>query len=228
MGQLEEAKQKLWSTRIVVNLNLHEQVFDTPMIDSLLASKRIYNIFEIAHAGMAKNPSRVRLRTILEFKLYGGTNDIQHIFSSMSNTEHPNYGIFDYMNNPIGISMLGYYGWYRFVLKKDARDRATFCAGDSMNVNADQVFLFEDIDAILVSPTREDGKYWFEHILKETVPIDERNGNTSFIEAQVLGGVSLKKRDVTNLYYPETDQFNKPFFEKLNQLQEFSVELNPY
>ena len=62
------------------------------MVDSLLASKRIYNLYEIAQAAVGYNPSELRMRIMLEFKLYGGTRDLQTVMAGMTNTEHPNSG----------------------------------------------------------------------------------------------------------------------------------------
>ena len=66
----EAAQQRIKRARIVINLNLHERVFNKSLIESILASKRLYNVFEIAHAGMATNPTRPRLRLLQEFKNY--------------------------------------------------------------------------------------------------------------------------------------------------------------
>ena len=40
----------------------------------------------------------------------------------------------------------------------------------------------------------------------------------SYIEAQILGGVTLG--DVDQLYYPETDRMDMEFFAALQQLEE--------
>ncbi len=223
----EQAKRKLKDAQIVVNVNLHEQIFGAPMIDDLLASKRLYNLFEVAHAKQEANPTAVRMRIMLEFKLYGAGLDVQTVLAGMSNTEHPNYGILDYRNDPLGISLLGFYGWYRFVLKKKVRIRSTFTPTDSFQITPDQVFVWDDIDGVLTAKVPETKLHWFGHVLKETLPMDD-HGNTSYIEAQILGGVFLED-DVDMLYYPETDQFNKPFFKKLKKLEkDFGIELVPY
>src|SRR5258708_6679504 len=96
---------------------------------------------------------------------------VQSILSGMSNTEHPNFGILDYFNDPIGISMLGSYGWYRFVLKKEIKwERSTFTPRDSVAVASSEVFTFEDIDAILATRPISGGKYWFEYVNEADVP----------------------------------------------------------
>src|SRR5258708_1498897 len=172
--------------------------------------------------------TRLRLRTMLEFKVYGATTNVQSILSGMSNTEHPNFGILDYFNDPIGISMLGTYGWYRFVLKKEIKwERSTFTPRDSVAVASSEVFTFEDIDAILATRPISGGKYWFEYVNEADVPIDDR-GRFHYIEAQILGGVFLAD-DVDVLCYPDTDQFKHPFFENLQRFStEFHIELKPY
>lgn len=197
------------------------------MIDSLLASKRIYNLYEIAQAAVGYNPSELRMRIMLEFKLYGGTRDLQTVMAGMTNTEHPNYGTLDYRNDPIGLSALGFYGWYRFVLKPLVRIRSTFSSGDSFQITPDQVFAWNGIDGVLATRVGENRPYWFEFINERTIPIDDF-GNTSYIEVQMLGGVFLE-RDVEALYYPETDQFNRSFYRKLRRFEdEFDIELKPY
>lgn len=221
------AVEKLNQSRIVVNVNLQERIFGIPMIDSFLASKRLYNLFEIAHAAHEVNPCDLRMRVMLEFKLYGATRDLQTVLAGMSNTEHPNYGILDYRNDPIGLSALGFYGWYRFVLNNKAKERSTFTPADSFHVTSNQVFVWEDIKGVLATHVAPDRPYWFEYINEKAIPIDEY-GTTSYIEAQILGGIFLKS-DVDVLYYPETDQFNKEFFSKLKRLEEeFGIKLKPY
>lgn len=226
-GQLNYAIEKLNQSRIVVNVNLQARIFGIPMIESLLASRRLYNLFEIAHAAHEVNPCDLRMRIMLEFKLYGGTRDLQTVLAGMSNTEHPNYGILDYRNDPIGLSSLGFYGWYRFVLKKDVKGRSTFTPADSFHITSDQVFVWDDTDGVLATRVASNKPYWFEYVNQNEIPIDEY-GTTSYIEAQILGGVFLEN-DVDMLYYPETDQFNKEFFAKLKRFEEeFKIKLKPY
>jgi len=227
IASLEQAKQDIKNSRIVVNLNLHQRIFGAPMIDDLIASRRLYNLFEIAHAGEESHPSDLRMRIMLEFKLFGASLDVQTVLAGMSNTEHPNYGTLDYLNNPIGLSLLGFYRWYRFVLKKRVKFRSTFTPSDSFQVTPDQVFAWDYIDGVLATKVSETDSRWFEYVSSKTLPMDD-HGNTSYMEAQILGGVFLED-DVDMLYYPETDQFNKPFFKKLKRLEkDFGIELVPY
>ncbi|MDO8572848.1 MAG: DUF3626 domain-containing protein [bacterium] len=209
-------KKKLQNSRIVVNVNLHDHIFGISMIDSLIASKRLYNLFEIAHAARERNPSDLRMRIMLEFKLYGATRNLQTVLAGMSNTEHPNYGVLDYRNNPIGLSALGFYGWYRFVLKDRVKKRSTFTPADSFHITPEQVFVWDDIEGVLASRVVGMDQCWHEYVNRMEIPIDEY-GTTSYIEAQILGGVFLEN-DVEVLYYPETDQFNQEFFPKLKRL----------
>jgi hypothetical protein len=225
--QLERAKRSLRRSRIVINLNFHERIFGKRMIDSLLESRRIYNLYEIAQTAVGYNPSELRMRVMLEFKLYGGTRDLLTPMVGMTNTEHPNYGTLDYRNDPIGLSALGFYGWYRFVLKSPVRERSTFCSGDSFGITPDEVFVWDDIEGVLASRIGDGRPYWFECVNERVIPIDDF-GNTSYIEAQILGGVFLED-DVEALYYPETDQFNRSFFRKLRRFEdEFNITLKPY
>lgn len=226
-GELTLAIEKLKLSRIVINVNLQEKLFGIPMIDSLLAAGRLYNLFEIAHAMHEVNPSELRMRIMLEFKLYGGTRDLQTVLAGMSNREHPNYGLLDYRNDPVGLSALGFYGWYRFVLKEPAKGRSTFTPADSFHITPEQVFVWNDISGILATQVGIDKPLWFQYVNEGEIPIDEY-GTTSYIEAQILGSVLLKD-DVEMLYYPETDRFNREFFSKLKRLaEEFGIKLEPY
>jgi hypothetical protein len=176
------------------------------MVDSLLASRRLYNLFEIAHAAHEVNPYDLRMCIMLEFKLYGGTHDLQTVLAGMSNTEHPNYGLLDYLdyrNDPIGLSALGFYGWYRFVLNDKVQKRSTFTSADSFHITQEQVFVWDDIVGILATRIAPDKSHWFEYVNKNEIPIDEY-GSTLYIEVQMLRGVFLED-DVEMLYYPETD-----------------------
>lgn len=122
--------------------------------------------------------------------------------------------------------MLGFYGWYRFVLKNSIKSKSTFTSGDSFGTTPNRVFSWECINGLLATRPFTGSPFWFEHINEQAVPFDE-GGNASFIEAQILGKVSLM--DVEALYYPETDQFNQAFFQKLKKLEnDFSIELKPY
>ena len=215
---LAQAKNRLQSARIAVNLNLHERIFGTSTLDRLLVSKRVFNRFEIEHALREVNPVPARIRLLAEFKLYGGTTGVQFILGGMSNTEHPNYGVVDYLGDPIKSPVLGFYGWYRFYLKREARERSTFTAVDSAVVDSDHVFIWDDIDGVLAQRAGGTDRYWFEWINIPAIPMDEYGG-VPYIEAQILGGVFLD-RDVEILYYPETDELNRPFFRKLRRLAE--------
>ena len=224
-AELALARQKLDLARIVVNLNLHERIAGRPIIDSLVDTGRIYNLFEIAQAAIGYNPSVLRLRIMLEFKLYGATSDLQDVLAGMSNVEHPNYGLFDYLAQPVGYSLVGFYGWYRFVLKSEVKRRSTFSPMDTKYTNADQTLVWNGIDGILA--TKIGGRYWFEYVNDGTIPLSVQ-GNVSYIESQILGGVWMDN-DVEALYYPQTDELNKPFFRKLEQLESmYNVQLISY
>jgi len=113
------------------------------------------------------------------------------------------------------------------VLKENVKIRCTFTPADSFQITSDQVFVWDDIDGVLATKIPVSDSCWFEHIEKEILPMDD-HGNTSYMEAQILGGVFLED-DVDMLYYPETDQFNEPFFKKLKRLEkDFGIELVPY
>ena len=110
LNMLWEAKEQIQAAQIAVNLNLHDRMLGTPIVDRLRISKRLFNRFEIEHAAREANPVPERLRLVTEFKLYGGTSNVQYIICSMTNTEHPNYGIVDYLGDPITSPVLGFYG----------------------------------------------------------------------------------------------------------------------
>lgn len=225
---LEKAQFKIQFAPIIVSLNLHEVVFNKEIISDLMDAERVYNVFEVAHSRMGSFPSAFRVRIMLEFKLYGATPDIQSVLGGMSNTEHPNYGLLDYCTDmPIGYSIVGQYGWYRFKLKDAVKSRCTFTPADSMHIGSDQTFVWEDIEGVLATRVPATGRYWFEHINSNSIPIDAR-GNATYIEAQILGGVFLKD-DIDVLYFPETDQYNEPFFDALEELAAtFGFELETY
>jgi hypothetical protein len=227
-AELRLAKDKLIRSPIVVNLNLHQQVFgQRKLIESILEVRRIFNMFEIEHAQMGSDPSKFRVRVMLEFKLYGGTKDLQPVLGGMSNTEHPTYGLVDYMDYPIGYSIVGFYGWYRFVLKHEVKQRTTFSPLDSMHIDNDQTFVWDDIDAVLATRVGEKQRYWFQYVNDRVIPFDS-NGNVSYIEAQILGGVHLDK-DMEALHHPHTDEFNQEMKKFLGELHTtFGFALEPY
>lgn len=51
-SSLDQAKKRLTKGRIVINLNLHEEIFGMPLIDSLIISRRLYNVFEVAQGSL--------------------------------------------------------------------------------------------------------------------------------------------------------------------------------
>lgn len=131
MEQLKLAKQKLEDARIVVNVNLLDILFGQPTIDSILHSGRLYNLFEIDHVFQNTNPSRMRIRLMAEFKIYGATPDIQLVLGRMANSEHPNYGALDFIRDPIVFSSPAHYGGYRFGLIDKVKERCTFTPSDA-------------------------------------------------------------------------------------------------
>lgn len=228
MEALELAKQRIITeARLVINRNLDQMIFGEPVIDSLLKSGRLYNLFEIEHVERDINPPQVRARLMSEFKIYGATPDVQLVLSRMSNTEHPNFAAVDYIGDPIAFSSPAHYGWYRFCLKDDVKKRCTFTPADSFVVRRNQVFVYEDIDGVLASKAGFPPRFWFEYINEGIEPFSP-DGSISYIEAQALGGVFLEE-DVEELYHPETDRFSKEFFPKLRRMRRcYHVALTPY
>jgi hypothetical protein len=186
------------------------------MIDSMLRSGRLYNLFEIDHVFRDTNRSRIRTRLMAEFKIYGATPDLQLVLGRMSNSEHPNYGALDFIGDPIVFSSSAHYGAYRFRLIDEIKDRCTFTPSDAFVVERDQVYLWDDIAGILATKVGYPQRYWFECINDGQEPFSA-DGSVAYIEGQILGGVFADK-DIEALYYPETDCFNKEFFRKLQCL----------
>ena len=212
--RLRLAKQKLEQSDIVININLQDRYRDKPIIDSLLTTGRVFNLIEIGNFPGGIHDQTLRTRLLVEFKLYGATQDLQIIFSHMHDSERPNYGAIDHLRTPISLSPLIHYGNYRFVLKKELRANATFTPFDSLIVERDQVYVWDDIDGVLA--TKLNGRFWFDYVLEETEPVATREG-IHYIEAQILGGVYLS--DITRLYYPVVDQVDYGFFAKLKQFE---------
>ena len=96
-----------------------------------------------------------------------------------------------------------------------------------MVAEGNRVFVWDDIEGVLAQKAGATGRYWFEWVLDRKVPMD-MYGSVPYIESQILGGVFLKD-DVDDLYYPETDELNRPFFRKLRRLaEEFRFGREPY
>jgi hypothetical protein len=228
MDAVEQAKQCIIKeSRLVINRNLDQIIFGEPVIDSLLKSGRLYNLFEIEHIERDINPSQVRARLMSEFKIYGATPDAQLVLSRMSNTEHPNFAAMDYIGDPIAFSSPAHYGWYRFCLRDGVKRRCTFTPADSFVVMRNQAFMYNDIDAILASKAGFPPRFWFEYINEGIEPFSP-DGSISYIEAQILGGVFLDE-DVEELYYPETDRCSREFFPKRHRLRRrFRITLTAY
>lgn len=228
MDELEQARTKLETARLVINCNFKEEIFfGIPLVQSLLRSRRMYNLFEIDYVARDINPGRIRSRLMSEFKIYGATSDIQLVLSRMSNTEHPNYAALDYIGDPIVFTSPAHYGWYRFRLESEPKSRSTFTPADSFVVEREQVFVWEDIDGVLASRTGSEQRFWFEYVNDGVEPFNP-DGSVAYIEAQTLGGVFIED-DVDQLYHPETDQFDVPFYESLQELAYIcNFDLIPY
>lgn len=227
--ELADALRHIADARVVINVNLRARVHGRPLIDWLMQTKRLLNLFEVSYSHQDNRPVDLRRRLIAEYRLYSGNLKMQGVISAMSNTEHPHYGQLDYIGDPVKLPSLGYFGLYRFVLKGEANARSTFTPDDSNNVESDQVFVWNNIEAVLATQITD--KYWFEYINDNDVPIDEY-GYIRYIEAQILGGIFLNgngESDIEGLYYPETDEFDEEFFAKLIQLRDsYHIKLIPY
>lgn len=212
--KLRLARQKLEQSQIVVNINLHKRYRDENIIDNLLRIERTLNEIEIGDFLGGIHDQTLRTRLLVEFKLYGATQDLQVIFSHMHDSERPNYGAVDYLGTPTSLSPLVHWGNHRFVLKNELKMSATFTPFDSFLVEREQVYVWDDIDGVLA--TKLNGRFWFEYVLEEVEPVATREG-VHYIEAQILGGVHLS--DITRLYYPIADQVDYGFFAKLKQFE---------
>ncbi|TSC73229.1 MAG: hypothetical protein G01um101470_210 [Parcubacteria group bacterium Gr01-1014_70] len=222
--KLRLARQKLEHSDIVINLNLDKQYRDEKIIDSLLRIGRMFNRIEVEDFPDGIHNLTFRTRLLVEFKLYGATQDLQVIFSHMHDSERPNYGGLDYLQTPTSIAPLRHYGHYRFVLKNELRINATFTPFDSFLVEREQVYVWDDIEGVLA--TKLNGRFWFDYVLDEIEPVATDEG-VHYIEAQILGGVHLS--DITRLYYPVVDQTDYAFFAKLKQFEiEHNIQIVQY
>ncbi len=221
---LRLAKQKLEQSQIVINRNLRDQYCDEKIIDNVLRIRKILNKIEIGDFTGGIHDQTFRTRLLVEFKLYGATQDLQVIFSHMHDSERPNYGAVDYLGTPTSLSPLVHWGHFRFVLKNELRANTTFTPFDSFLVERDQVYVWDDIDGVLA--TKLNGRFWFDYVLEGTEPVATREG-VHYIEAQILGGVCLS--DITRLYYPIADQNDYGFFAKLKRFElDHGIELVHY
>lgn len=222
--KLRLAKQKLERSDIVININLREQYQDERIIDGFLRIGRMLNKIEIGFFPSGIHDQTFRTRLLVEFKLYGATQDIQIISSHMRDSERPNYGAVDYLGTPTSLSPLIHWGNHRFVLKDELRMNATFTPFDSYLVERDQVYVWDDIDGVLA--TKLNGRFWFDYVLEGTEPVAIHEG-VHYIEAQILGGVHLS--DITRLYYPVANQTDHEFFAKLQRFElDHDIELVHY
>jgi|GEM_PF-5966968 len=230
--KLQSVKELLHTdaTHPILNIDL-QKVFPTsnkPVIDHLFKTGRFLNRFEFEVANDTKLGATMQSRIMEEFLLYGATFDLIRFLSTMPNVERPNYAAMDFIGSPNTLPMLGYYGKYRFRLKKEVFYRSTFSPGSVSSLSPEDIFTWETIQGALLHrfPVGKDTVFLFEHI-HETVKAKRYLFQFMFIELQILGGISLEK-DVEVLYYPSVDQYTN-FFEKLKGLSEtFSIELHPY
>ena len=212
--QLWLAKRKLKQSRVVINVDLHRQFRHEQIIDNLLRVKRILNIIEHGDFPGGIHDLNFRGRLLIEFKLYGATQDLQIVFGHMHDSERPKYASLDYRNIPQSITPLGLYGHHRLVLKDEVKTRATFTPFDSTMIEIDQVFIWENIEGVLT--TKLNGKFWYEYVLNNKEPFSVKEG-THYIEAQILGLVQLS--DIEKIYYPVSDQNDHKFFQKFQRFK---------
>jgi hypothetical protein len=212
--------------RIAINANLRLRVHKDTFAEVLGIGGRLLNLFELDAALGNQDDYNMRLRFLKEFRVYGAKQKIENNLAHLPDDEHPIYGILDYIGDPF--KMRGtYYGMYRFILKRDFLERATFTSGDSFGIESEDVFCWNDIMGVLASQSHElDPKRWYEYVQEKSAP-NFSSSQPLYIEAQVLGPVHLI--DVERLYYPCHDTVDPWFMGVLKSLaDEYKFTLSHY
>ena len=216
--------------RIVINADLRRTNvgFSVSVMESLLATKRLLNRFEIEQAQQNTTSPNMVSRIMEEFLLYGATPDIIPVLALLPAAERPHYGALDFIGDPRTLPMLGYYGPYRFRLKKTVLHRCTFTAGSIPLVPSDEVYVWEHIRGVLVRKfsSRRPVRFLFEYVNEREEPMESDN-SLRYIEAQILGGVDLVE-DVDRLYYPIADRYTSIFSLMERLARDCDFELVPY
>lgn len=216
--------------RIILNSDLQKiyPVSNVAVIDGLMDTGRFLNRFEIEIANSTPLGPNMQSRIMEEFLLYGAKPELISTLTLLPAGERPNYGALDFIGNPGVLPMLGYYGPYRFRLKKETVRRSTFTAGSIATTPSSEVYTWDTIEGVLVSTFDTNGgkRFLFEHVIEKMETIDYIY-QLVYIEAQILGGVFLT-RDVDLLHYPSVDRYST-FYPKLQELSErFEIPLQPY
>lgn len=221
--QLTEALKLLQSdnVRIILNVDLQKvyPVSNLSVIDGLMSTGRLLNRFEIELTSPTPIGPNMLSRIMEEFLLYGAKPPLIYTLSLLPAGERPNYGALDFIGNQGALPMLGYYGPYRFKLKKETLQRSTFTVG-SIAVNpSNQVYTWDTIAGILVStfPSNGGERFLFEDVV-DRLETGDYFSQLVYIEAQILGGIFLKS-DIDLLYYPAADRYSI-FYQKLEQLSQ--------
>lgn len=216
--------------RIVINADLRKvhSGLGASVIEGLLTTKRLLNRFEIELAQQNTASPNMMSRIMEELLLYGGTPDVIPVLALLSATDRPHYGALDFIGNPRTIPMLGFYGPYRFRLRKEVLQRSTFTAGSFPIIPSDEVYVWEDIRGVLVRKFHIPGhtQFLFEYINNKEEPLDFMS-TLGYIEVQVLGGIHLKG-DVDRLYYPVANRYTDLFAQMEQLASECEIELIAY
>lgn len=230
--KLQETVRLLQSdqTRIIANVDLQKiyPASGLSVIDGLMEMGRFLNRFEIELASSNPLGPNMLSRIMEEFVLYGAKSELIYVLALLPAGEHPFYGALDFIGNPGSLPMLGYYGPYRFRLKKETVGRSTFTAGSMAVIPSNEVYTWNSIEGALVMPFTTNGstRFLFEYIIDKLESIDYSN-QFVYIESQTLGGILLKE-DIDLLYYPAVDRYSN-FFPKLEKLSEqFAIPLQSY
>lgn len=222
--RLLEARRKLEQAPLVHGVELRNRYRDARVIESLLDVGRVMNRIEIGEFPGGIYDPRFRGRLLNEFKIYGATRQAQMVMGQMHDSERPSYAALDYWGGRGSIASLQFFGAYRFMLGHQLKERSTFTPSDSFQVERDQVYVWENIEGVLV--TRINGRHWYDYVFQEDEPFITEEG-VHYIEAQILGGFDLV--DVVRLYYPAADRVDHEFFGKLRRLElDYGIELAYY
>lgn len=216
--------------RIVINADLRKihSGLGASVIEGLLTTKRLLNRFEVELAQQNTASPNMMSRIMEEPLLYGGTPDVIPVLALLPGTDRPHYGALDFIGNPRTIPMLGFYGPYRFRLRKEVLQQSTFTAGSVPMIPSDEVYVWEDIKGVLVRKFHILGQtqFLFEYVNNREEPLDFMS-TLGYIEVQVLGGIRLKE-DVDRLYYPVADRYTQLFAQMEQLASECEIELMPY
>jgi hypothetical protein len=212
--------------RIAINLDLRRRVHSQIMLESLLDTGKLLNMYELETVLENRDDFNTRMRLLKEHRMYGGEKGEEVILAHMPDDEHPLYGILDYFNDP-HLMRGTHYGLYRAVLKLGFMQRATFTPADSYGTIKDDIQVVENIAGVLIHhPTPMVPHTWGHYVLRKTVPM-HHSVQPPYIEAQVFGPIRLA--DIETMYVPSHDKIDPWFWGMLQRLHtQYGIVVVPF